>query len=114
MNLTGRYYERLALLTTKYGYEIEDSSIQNNASRLTNQLWKLIPMRENEEDWIKQLDTVLIEISGLGEIFHSEPLFLQMLDKLEGLRQQNDISFMLYRKTVFEVIGLLQNVAKNR
>lgn len=71
-------------------------------------------MRENEEDWIKQLDTVLIEISGLGEIFHSEPLFLQMLDKLEGLRLQRDTPFGLYRKTIFEVIGLLQNVAKNR
>jgi hypothetical protein len=37
--------------------------------RLTNQLWKLIPMREHEEDWLKQLDTVIVEIAGLNEIF---------------------------------------------
>jgi hypothetical protein len=37
--------------------------------RLTNQLWKLIPMRENEEDWKRQLESVTLEIVGLNEIF---------------------------------------------
>jgi hypothetical protein len=32
-------------------------------------------MRENQEDWEKQLNTVLIEIAGLNEIF-SDPQFL--------------------------------------
>ena len=36
--------------------------------RLTNQLWKLIPMRENEEDWQKQLESVILEITGMDEI----------------------------------------------
>ena len=36
--------------------------------RLTNQLWKLIPMKENEEDWKKQLDTIILEITGLSEV----------------------------------------------
>ena len=48
MNLIGQCQEILVLLT-KYGIaEIED--LQSNTMRLTNQLWKLIPMRENEED----------------------------------------------------------------
>ena len=46
-----------------------------NVKRLTNQLWKLIPMREHEEDWQKQLETVSLEIAGMHEIF-SNPLFL--------------------------------------
>ena len=25
--------------------------VETNINRLTNQLWKLIPMRENEENW---------------------------------------------------------------
>jgi hypothetical protein len=33
-------------------------------------------MRENEEDWGKQLDTVRIEVAGLNEIFLSYPQFL--------------------------------------
>jgi hypothetical protein len=33
-------------------------------------------MRENNENWQKQLDTVILEIAGLGEIFNSLPQFL--------------------------------------
>ena len=57
------------MLLTKYGFFISKEDINTNVKRLTNQLWKLIPMREHEEDWQKQLDTVLIEIAGLNEIF---------------------------------------------
>ncbi len=67
-------------------------------------------MRENEEDWVKQLDTVKLEVAGLNEIFLSYPQFLQLLSKLEGLRQFEDLEFDLYRKTVFESINLLQEI----
>lgn len=70
-------------------------------------------MRENDEDWHKQLDTVTLEIVGLNEIFLSFPLFLQLLSKLEGLRVMEDIEFDLYRKTVFEAINLLQEVNRS-
>ena len=65
-------------------------------------------MREHEENWQKQLDTVIIEIAGLNEIFIEEPQFLQILSKLEGLKVYEDIDFQFYRKTVFEIISLLQ------
>lgn len=67
-------------------------------------------MREHEEDWQKQLDTVLIEIAGLNEIFVGSH-FLQLLSKLEGMRVQ-EMSFELYRKTVFESISLLQELSR--
>lgn len=60
---------------TKYEFSVNKEDVNINVKRLTNQLWKLIPMREHEEDWQKQLDTVLIEIAGLNEIFIS-PHFL--------------------------------------
>lgn len=66
-------------------------------------------MREHNEDWKKQLDTVIIEIAGLNEIFIEEPQFLQILSKLEGLKIEDNIDFYLYRKTVFEIINLLQD-----
>lgn len=95
-------------MITKYGFTISEEEISTNVRRLTNQLWKLIPMREHEEDWSKQLDTVIIEIAGMNEIFIA-PQFLQLLSKLEGLRTQ-ETSFELYRKTVFESISLLQEL----
>ena len=95
-------------MKTKYNFNFEMENININVRRLTNQLWKLIPMREHEENWVKQLDTVIIEIAGLNQIF-IEPQFLQLLSKLEGLKVQQT-SFDLYRKTVFECIGLLQEL----
>lgn len=100
------------ILETKYDIVFSREVIDKNITRLINQLWKLIPMRENEEDWVKQLDTVLLEIIGLKEIFLSNPLFLQLIAKLEGLKSSEN-SFSLYRKTVFETINLLQELKKN-
>ena len=93
-------------LETKYDFEFELVDIKTNVRRLTNQLWKLIPMREHNEDWKKQLDTVIVEIAGLNEIFIG-PQFLQVLSKLEGLKV-SDTTFELYRRTVFESISLIQ------
>ena len=72
-------------------------------------------LRANEETAAaqkrrEQLDTVIIEIAGLNEIFLWEPQFLQILSKLEGLKVMDDVldDFQIYRKTVFEIINLLQ------
>lgn len=93
---------------TKYGFEISTSVLEQNITRLVNQLWKIIPMRENDEDWARQLETVKLEIAGLNEIFVQDPRFLQLLSKLEGLQVEQNIEFPVYRKTVFEAISLLQ------
>ena len=93
-------------LLDKYDVKFPEEMISKNITRLTNQMWKLIPMRENEENWEKQLETVIIEVVGLNEIFIMCPTFLQLLSKLEGLRVK-DINFELYRKTVFECINLI-------
>lgn len=90
----------------KYNIEFSKEDVVKNIRRLTNQLWKLIPMRENDENWEKQLDTVILEFIGLNEIFIG-PIYLQALSKLEGLKVK-DVNFELYRKTVFECISLIQ------
>lgn len=98
-------------ISTKYNIEFSKEVINKTAIRLTNQIWKLIPMRENNEDWKKQLETIIIEISGLNEIFIDNIYYLQLLSKLEGIKV-TDISFEMYRKTVFESISLLQELKK--
>ena len=101
----------ILIMKDKYNLNFPIKVITKNVARLTNQLWKLIPMREHEEDWEKQLNLVKLEIVGLNEIFLQNPLFLQLLAKLEGL-EISDIDFFEYRKTVFEAISLLQGVLK--
>ena len=70
-------------------------------------------MREHNEDWQKQLDTVILEIAGLNEIFIYEPQFLQILSKLEGLKVSPNLDFQNYRKTVFEVINVVEEFKNN-
>ena len=96
-------------LLDKYDIKFPEETIRKNITRLTNQMWKLIPMRENEENWEKQLETVIVEVVGLNEIFVMCPTFLQLLSKLEGLRVK-ETNFELYRKTVFECINLIQEL----
>lgn len=63
-------------------------------------------MRENGEDWDRQLETVIIDIAGKDQIFLHNSYFLQLLSKLEGLRVV-DVDFSIYRKTIFECINLI-------
>mgnify|MGYP003448294447 FL=1 len=41
------------ILLDKYNIGFSNEDIAKNVQRLTNQLWKLIPMREHEENWNK-------------------------------------------------------------
>ena len=94
---------------TKWGFEIDKEIIYRDLNRLTNQIWKLIPMRENEENWKGQLDTVIIELAGLNEIFNCGEEYLILLSKLQGLKI-TITEFDVYRKIVFEAISLLRGL----
>lgn len=97
------------MVITKYNFPLEEEQVKAIIKRLTNQLWKLIPMRENNEDWKKQVNSAIVEIAGLNEIFCQVPQFLLLLSKLEGLLQVETV-FEVYRKTVFECITLLHEI----
>ena len=93
--------------------EVSSDVIKADVNRLTNQMWKLIPMRENNENWENQLDTVLIEVAGLCSLFDIGENFLILLSKLEGMRKV-ETDFFIYRKTVFECISLLREVCNEQ
>ena len=99
-------------MVNKYDIYFSKEEIKNEILRLTNQMWKLIPMWENNENWNKQLETVIVDIAGKDEIFLHNSHFLQLLSKLEGLRVE-DIEFNIFRKTIFECINLINEVDKN-
>ena len=41
-----------------YIVEFSKEVVAKNLARLRKQIWKLLPMKENGEDWIKQLNSV--------------------------------------------------------
>jgi hypothetical protein len=91
----------------KYGIDFPIETREQDLKRLINQLWKLIPMRENDEDWTNHLNTLIEEISGLVEIYKDNSVGLVLMSKLEGLTSDVCKDFMIYRKTVFRCIDLL-------
>lgn len=90
---------------TKYGF---NQPINSSKKRLTNQLWKLLPLKEEDGNWEKQLDSVIVEIAGLHEIFKNSLDFLTLLSKLEGIRKID--KFEVYRRTIFESITLFNEI----
>lgn len=91
------------------GYEYPNENIRKDMSRLINQIWKLLPMRENQEDWQRQLSSVILELRGLHELFGGELNFLILITKLLGLREEEN--FMTYRVSVFSAISLLTELS---
>jgi len=87
-------------------------TIHRDIKRLTNQLWKLIPMRENNENWKTQLTMVLIEMKGLQELFENRLNFLIIISQLEGLLNI-ECDFINYRRSIFNSIHLLNEVLPN-
>ena len=99
------------MIVNKYKNNIPNNILHSDFLRLMNQLCKLIPMRENGENWERQLSMVTIEIAGLGELFGNYLDFTILLSKLEGLLIEKDnIDFLDYRKTIFDSINLLKRL----
>ena len=101
-------------MMTVYGKDIDDNAITANLKRITNQVYKLLPSREEGADWEKPLSTLIEELAGMNRILigqHST-LFL-LLCKLEGLftlTAKED--FALFRGIIFECLGLINNLTK--
>ena len=93
---------------TYKSYEFANPIVVKDLRRLINQIWKLLPMRENNEDWQKQLDNVLIELRGLHIMFGDQLDFLILLSKLEGLYEVKN--FMSYRMSIFSAISILTDM----
>ena len=97
----------------KEAYPIDDDILRFNVKRLTNQVYRLLPAKEEGSDWVKPLETCIIELLGLGDLFPDQPKFLMLVSKLDGLRvSKDDIEFALYRRTIFEFCGILNKIEK--
>ena len=96
----------------KYGAEIDKSAIDKNLNRITNQIYKLLPSREQKTDWQKPLTTIIEELAGMDRLlFDQHEVLFPLLCKLEGLfLLSEDKDFFLYRRTIFECLGLINNI----
>ena len=99
-------------MRTITGIEFNNEVICNNLYRIGNQIFKLLPTREEGKDWIKPLETLIVELTGMSSLFPDQKDLLTLVCKLEGMRQDPDIKFSLYRRTIFECCSLVDGLKK--
>lgn len=90
-------------------FEINNEAIHKTIKRLINQIYKLLPNREEDLDWQLPLSTIIEELKGASRIFiNNNEHLLSLICKLEGLYDLTDEeNFFMYRRTIFECLNIL-------
>ena len=99
----------------KYNIDCSNQIIEKDIKRIINQIYKLLPTREQNKQWIKPLQTIIQELVGMKRLFldWQEESFFILLCKLEGMFSlEHSQDFSLYRRTIFECLNLLGEIKK--
>lgn len=101
-------------MINKYNACFNNTTIEESLIRLVNLTYKLLPMREENENWKKTLETIIEEFSGMDRVLIDQhDILFPLLCKLEGLFLLNEKeSFPLYRRTIFECLSLINELKK--
>lgn len=101
-------------MINKYNACFDNTTIEESLIRLVNLTYKLLPMREENENWQKTLETIIEEFSGMDRVLIDQhDILFPLLCKLEGLFLLNEEeSFSLYRRTIFECLSLINELKK--
>lgn len=100
----------------KYNINFSQDIIQNDIKRIINQTYKLLPTRQEGNDWQKPLKTIIEELIGMKRLFlgQQEESFFILLCKLEGLFEySSNEDFSDYRRIIFECLSLLGKIKEN-
>ena len=103
-------------MLVKYNINFSDQIIKKDITRLINQIYKLLPMRQENQQWQKPLLTIIEQLSGMKKLFlgWQEESFLILLCKLEGMFElKQPVKCTLYRRTIFECLSILGEIKAN-
>lgn len=100
------------MIIYKYDAEIDNQAIVANLKKLTNQIYKLLPDREEGSDWQTPLSTVMEELTGMDSLLIDQhDILFPLLCKLEGLfSYDKEEDFFAYRRTIFECLNLIGSI----
>jgi hypothetical protein len=100
-------------MTFKYDLEFDKEAIINNIDRITNQIFKLLPSREEGEDWVAPLQNLILEITGMKALWIDQTRLFSLLCRLEALLSlTEEEDFLAFRKLIFECLRTLNEVKK--
>lgn len=97
-------------MKNKYNMKFDIIDYELYLVQLKNKIYKLLPLREENAEWQKYLNGLLVELSGVNDIFFNRVLLITIMGKLEGLYKIED--FMLYRRIIFECLTLIDDWRK--
>ena len=103
-------------MTVKYNINFADNIVKEDLKRVINQVYKLLPTREQGNEWKKPLQTIIQQLAGMKRLFlgWQEESFFILLCKLEGMHNLvEEKDFILYRRTIFECLSLLGDIRNN-
>lgn len=105
VGLIGLGSDNMRKIMTKFESEI---NFDIYSEYLVKSIFKLLPLKEEDKDWEKYLDGLMVEVSGMSELLLEEINLIVLLAKLEGLRTVEEHS--LFRKIIFDSIDLIKKI----
>ena len=84
-----------------------DETFEGYKNKLTGRLYGVLCEKEKNGDWEKFLDSILIELRGLGP---NSINYWTLIGKLSTLKYLN---YEYFRKTIFECMNLVTELSKN-
>lgn len=95
-----------------YETQLNKITLGENLERIRGQIFRCLPVYEEGGEWRKPLETLIVELLGIHSFLPENKELLSLICKLEGLRvgTEEEIDFLLYRRTIFEACGLISKI----
>ena len=94
---------------SKYG-TLPKEALASNYSDVINQIYKLLPMKENNSsDLSYHFSTLLFRIRGLSSLFPKESRWITIMALLEAASTQQDLK--LYRKAILDSCSIVKGMS---
>ena len=98
-------------MVLKYDIEIAEDAIIENIDRIINQIFKLLPSREEGGDWETPLHNLILEVGGMSKLLSDQTILFSLLCKMEALTTlTGEDDYLAFRKLIFECLGLLKQL----
>lgn len=95
----------------KYKIDINSEMLISSLNRLTNQIFKVLPMREEGGEWKATLQNLIVELAGMHSLLIDQVDFFPLLCKMEGmLTLDSEEDFLIFRSNIFECLRLIGKI----
>lgn len=95
-------------MNTKYG-KISDKTYKDYKGKLINNIYKILPMKEEKTDTINvYIESVLYELVGMEKVLYEAGEICSIISVLENLITEQDLKVV--KREVFRAISLVKRM----